>query len=54
MLSKYIKWLGREQPVCWYVHTPDGSEGYYIDSLQDEWYLNDKKHYGAVAIEVRL
>ena len=37
---------------AWYVHMPDAEEGYYIDSLQNEDYLNDKSHYGAVAIKV--
>ena len=52
MLNKFIKWLGREQAGCWYVYTPDGYEGYYIESLTDECYVHDKKHYGEVAIKV--
>ena len=53
-MIKFKVWLGKKQPMAWYVHTNDGAEGYYIDSLQDEWYLNDKKHYDAVAIKVDL
>ena len=54
MMMKFKEWLGKKDAVAWYVHTNDGAEGYYVDSLDDEWYLNDKKHYDAVAIKVDL
>ena len=54
MLIKFKEWLGKEQSVAWYVHTDDGSEGYYIDSLEDDCYVHDKMHYDAVAIKVEL
>ena len=54
MLIEFKEWLGHEQTGCWYVYTPDGSEGYYIESLEDEWYLHDNTHYNAVAIKVEL
>ena len=52
MMNSIMKFLGLNN--AWYVQTPDAEEGYYIDSLQDEDYLNDKLHYDAVAIKVDL
>ena len=52
-IMKLLEWPLRSNRA-WYVHTPDAEEGYYIDSLQDEDYLNDKLHYDAVAIKVDM
>ena len=54
IMIKFKVWLGKKQPMAWYINTNDGAEGYYIDSLDDELYLYDKLHYGAVAIKVDL
>ena len=52
-IMKLIEWPLKSNQD-WYVQTPDAEEGYYIDSLQDEDYLNDKLHYDAVAIKIDL
>ena len=52
-IMKLLDWPLKSNRA-WYVQTPDAEEGYYIDSLQDEDYLNDKLHYGAVAIKVDI
>ena len=51
-IMKLIDWIFKKQNA-WYVnpYTRD-KEGYYIDSLQDIEYLDDKLHYGAVAIKI--
>ena len=54
MMIKFGEWLGKKQSFAWYVHTNDGAEGYYIDSLGDFCYVHDKMYYGAVAIKVEL
>ena len=54
MMMKFKAWLGNNPKEAWYIHTNDGNDGYYVDSLEDEWYLHDKMHYGAVAIKVEL
>ena len=54
MTIRFWNWLGKKEAGAWYVHTGDDVEGYYIDSLDDEYYLHDKEHYGAVAIKVEL
>ena len=52
MMMKFKEWLGKNPKEAWYIHTNDDAEGYCVDSLEDEWYLHDKEHYGAVAIKV--
>ena len=54
MLMKFKEWLGGKQKEAWYIQTNDGSEGYYVDSLDDAWYVYDKKYYDAVAIKVEV
>ena len=43
--------LGFKRPNRWFVIVPDTYETYYIDRLDDETYLSDRKHSGAVSMK---
>ena len=43
--------FGCKKPNRWFVIVPDKYETYYIDKLDDNTYLADKKYSGAVAMK---